>query len=328
MQFFKGGSMKTKLLFAAMVMAGARIASAQIDDATKSTLQPMLDNAHQSADPVLASPLIDKADKDKLRVVLKDFDTFAETLLHSTSPTDPSSAFKQIMDHANAVTNYISDHPAMNLVSSRAQQITMYETIMLQGLAMGGMNANQYAIMLKAAAIDEGTTQKVSALTDKLIAEEKHLTALMMDNNQSPQARQDAANSMNPVAAKTRTDIRALLTPDQSADLDWQFLLYAHAGTPNDGIPVACIGLLAPIKAPQDGSYVLKAGPRDGPYQTLSTVTLKKGDPIGFDAAKTTAGKNEVALNNNPAPAIFWEIQPPLKSPIEVTAGDFPLNPN
>ncbi len=201
-----------------------------------------------------------------------------------------------------------------------------------------------YVALIKAAGADDAQMAKIKAMMDQFKADlaemSKQAAIFAQTGDQIGRMTQQATFTQ-----KTRATLKAidaLLTLDQRFELEWSVV---KAMTDNDISTYRILGYAAQpgmVRVPEAGTYLLReyqapplasdaaqpkppttgrggGGARGGTGITvepkqLATVTLKKGDPIGFkktdQGTTATAGDKTFAVPAESVTGVYWEFSP------------------
>ncbi len=272
----------------------------------------MSESIHQMIDSVLAYPGVSDVDKEKLFAMRKEFDAGIQKILDGIKDQhDWMPAYAQVELLMKPACKFVQDRMDLYWISLRATQITMTETALLQSTAWPHGKPDIYLEALDAVSMDENHRTQTKAIVNNLQTKLTAELKIANDPVTSDAEKRNAMSQFNDLAVAARKQVRAALTAEQNRDLDWVILQKYAAGKGSLSAWLVFSTFTNPVNAPEDGNYSLKSGDMKSISNTVATVTLKKGQPLGFRTVDKTrkayAGDKEFPLPDPLPSVILWQ---------------------
>ena len=275
-------------------------------------------------DPILDDARVTPADKDLVRKAVKPMqDAMAkmtENFKANPAPTQGSIQADQpnVVQSSLAMMTLLNDRPDLMWVSRHGQSLREMKGHMLQD------KSAEFLALVEAAGVAEAPLGSIKSIAEQFQADLAVLkkqavaapSAARSTEPSKSMAQTQALTIRTPAAVKT---IDVLLTADQLADLNWAVVKAMTDNEISENRTVRYCTQPGESRAPVAGTYVLKTDPsRNGagvaPAQ-LTSVTLKKGDTLGFKKTDKLVALADTQIIDLPADAglMHWEFSPPPK---------------
>jgi len=269
------------------------------------------------AGPILDNPLVSDADKELVRKALKPMDDALATMKQNAAAKPSVEQIQADQEKAvqasKDMMKLLESRMDFYWIGSRAKGLQQFETQMIQA------NPADFAGLIKAVGADDAHVTKARVIIDKFKADFDGLQkqAVAGAEKMSMADQMALASTLSEKTLVAIKGINALLTPQQQFELEWavtkpmrddgdekEFFILDFASQP---------GM---ILAPEAGTYLLESngGDMKAEPKQLASVTLKRGDPIGFkktDKVTTaSAGDKTFDVAADSVTGVFWELAP------------------
>jgi len=266
--------------------------------------------------PILDYPRLTSADKELVAKAVKPMDD-ALAMMKQNAAANPTIAGIQadqqkVVQSSLPMMKLLEQRKDLMWISRRGKGMQEMKARMLQD------KAGDYANLIKEAGADQAQVTSAKVVMDKFRAD---FDALAKQVATAP-ANGDMKQKMAQAGKLTETTLGALkaidgvLTTEQRCALEWAV---AKVMTDDEGPMFRILGYAAQpgmMAAPEAGTYQLKSerGAGSDDAKPRASVTLKKGDPIGFKTMEkgtmALAGDKSFDVPADVLAEVCWEFVP------------------
>jgi len=265
--------------------------------------------------PILDDPRVTDADKELVRKALKPMDDALATMKQNAAAKPSIEQIQadqqKVVQASEAMITLLQSRMDFNWIQVHGKGLQQFEAEMMQS------KPADFAGLIKAAGADDAHAAKAKVIIDnfKIDFDNLRKQTVAAGENVKMADQMALAASLSEKSLAAIKGINTLLTPQQLFDLEWavtkpmrdndderEFFTLGFASQP------------AMLLAPEAGTYLLESITPDskGDPKQLASVTLKKGDPIGFkktDKATTaSAGDKTFDVPADSVTGVFWEL--------------------